>query len=297
MSEAARTSPSAAAIVGLGYLGVRLARRLANQGNPVLALGRDPDRHDLPARVTRGVIDLDGPPPADPFPWRDRLVFHLAPPPGEGERDERTRRLAAQFQANPPRGLVYVGTSGVYGDRGGAWVTETDPPNPQSARTRRRRDAEQSLEALTTALGVPVAIIRAAGIYGPGRLPLEGIRRGDPVLSPEESGWTNRIHVEDLASVCLAAAQQLDGYRVYNASDGQPGTMTDFYDCVADAAGLPRPPRIPWAQAEAQFSPMRLSFLRESRRLDNRRIREELGVELIYADLAEGVAASLSTSP
>jgi nucleoside-diphosphate-sugar epimerase len=161
---------------------------------------------------------------------------------------------------------VYISTTGVYGDAGGAWVDEDCPPAPATSRARRRLDAEQTLARWAEPAGTQVIVLRVPGIYGPGRLPLERIRRGEPVLAPGECGYTNRIHAEDLVRVCVAAAQRGRPGAVYNVSDGAPGTMTEYLLAVADAAGLPRPPVVGLDQARRVMSPGMLSYLGESRR-------------------------------
>lgn len=171
-------------------------------------------------------------------------------------------------------------------------MDEDTPIHPQTERAKRRADAEAALQAWSQRTGVPVVILRVGGIYGPGRLPVDRIKAGRPVLREEESGFTNRIHADDLAAVCIAAMERGTPGGYYNVSDGQPGTMTQYFSAVADLLGLPRPPQVTRAQAEQQMNASLLSFLNESRRLDNRRMLRELGVKLRYPDLASGLAAS-----
>jgi nucleoside-diphosphate-sugar epimerase len=184
---------------------------------------------------------------------------------------------------------VAISTSGVYGDRRGALVNEDTPPHPQVDRARRRLDMERQLREWTDEHGVPLVILRVGGIYGPGRLPLQRIRDQVPVLQEALAPSTNRIHVDDLVQVCVAAAERGGAGRIYNVSDGQDSNMTEYFYTIADAFGLPRPPEVDWAQAERVMSPGMLSYLRESRRMDNRRMLEELGVTLAYPDLVEGL--------
>jgi len=197
---------------------------------------------------------------------------------------------------NRPRRIVLLSTSGVYGDRGGARVDETTPPSPGTDRGRRRLDAEQRLRRFGEAHGVETIILRVGGIYGPGRLPEKRLREGVPMVPPEQAPVTNRIHVDDLARICVAAARRGRDGEIYNVSDGTAGNMTDYFDAVADFLGLPRPPRIDRAEAERTLSPGMVSYLQESRHLDNRKMREELGVTLRYPDLASGLAACVETA-
>ncbi len=278
-------------IIGCGYLGRRLAARLSEGGASVSGLVRS--RETAARLAALGIAplraDLDRPLP--PLPTRGTSLFYLAPPPREGREEPRLARLlAALEQGGQPRRILYLSTTGVYGDCGGEWVDETRPPNPQADRARRRWDAER-LRRWQARRGGELVILRVAGIYGPGRLPLERLRRGLPMVSAAESPWTNRIHVDDLVTACVAAMERgLDG-GIYNACDGHPGTMRDYFDRVADHAGLPRPPQIRLSEAEGRLSAGLRSYLRESRRLSNRRLREELGVTLRYPTLEAGLAA------
>jgi len=160
-------------------------------------------------------------------------------------------------------------------------------------RARRRWDAEQVLRAWSRGSGSELVILRVAGIYGPGRLPLERIRRGLPLVREEESPYSNRMHADDVVAACVAAMERGAAGEVYNVADGHPSTMTDYFFRLADAAGLPRPPVLTLEKAAEVLSQGMMSYMHESRRLSNRRIREELGVNLRYPYLAEGLAASL----
>lgn len=282
-------------IVGCGYVGMRLARHLP--AGTVLALARDAARARQLAALglvpVRG--DLDAPASLRHLPPVE-TIFHLAPPPDGGDSDPRTRHLLASL-ARPgrrPRRLVYVSTTGVYGNRAGEWLDEHTPTQPQTPRARRRADAEAQLRAFGRHAGVQVSILRVPGIYGPGRLPLEKLRQGQPVVDYDPPHYGNRIQVDDLVRALLAAARRGRPQRLYIASDGRPATQAEFLDALAAAAGLPPPPHITPAEAAARLSPLTLSFLAESRRLQNRRLREELGVQLQYGDFRQGIEASLS---
>jgi nucleoside-diphosphate-sugar epimerase len=218
------------------------------------------------------------------------LVLHLAPPGDSGEGDQRSANLIAALSPRPPESLVYISTSGVYGDCRGAWVDEDRPVAPQSLRGARRADAERALLAWGKQRGVAVAVLRVPGIYAAERLPLAQLKRGAPVLRAEDDVYTNHIHADDLAAICLAALERGAAGRVYNANDDGEIKMGDYFDLVADRAGLPRPPRIARAAAEAgAISEGLMSFMRESRRLVNTRMKAELGVRLRYPSVYEGV--------
>jgi nucleoside-diphosphate-sugar epimerase len=283
-------------IIGCGYVGRRLARRYLDVGEEVTGLVRsDESRAALAdAGIPAAVCDL-ATDSLTHLALAGAGVFHLAPPPAKGEVDVHTRRLKVAFsQTGAPRRVVYVSTTGVYGDCGGAWVDETWPPAPGVDRARRRWDAESTLRRWSRETGGELVILRVAGIYGPGRLPLERIRRGLPLVNEAESPYSNRVHVDDLVAACVAAMERGKPGGVYNVCDGNPSTMTDYFFRVADAAGLPRPPVISLEEAAGALSPGMMSYLRESRRLSNRRMREELGVTPRYPDLAGGLAACLA---
>lgn len=284
-------------IVGCGYLGRRVARREREQGNPVLALVRTAE--SAVALTTAGIevrrVDLDDASTLAGLPTRAAVIYYFAPPPSSGRTDPRIVRFlsAAGADALPAR-VVLVSTSGVYGDCQGEWVDESRPARPDADRAHRRFDAESTLRRWAGEQAVPFVILRVPGIYGPGRLPVERLTRRLPVLRESESPWSNRVHVDDLASACLAAARRGVSGAVYNISDGHPSTMTDYFNKVADAVGLSRPPQITMGEARVQLSEGMQSYLAESKRLDNRRMREELGVEPQYPDLAQGLAACVA---
>ncbi len=284
-------------IVGCGDIGRRVARHLRSRGAAILGLARSPA---AAARLSGWGIapvagDLDDPRSLRGLPTRRALVFYFAPPPGEGAVDPRARAFADAIPAGEePAKLVYLGTTGVYGDLKGGWATEETPAAPGTDRGRRRLDAENVLLAWGSRRDVPVVVLRVAGIYGPGRLPVEAIRRGTPVIAEAEAPYTNRIHAEDLAQVCVAAADRGPGGRIYTVSDGVPGTITEYCLAVADRRGLPRPPVVGVEEARKVLSPGLMSYLSESRRIDCRRMQEELGVVLRYPTLAEGLSASVT---
>jgi nucleoside-diphosphate-sugar epimerase len=272
-----------------------VARYYVERGQSVVGIVRSDDSAAAVEATGARAVQLDL--TRDPLDALARLglrgerVFHFAPPPGDGEEDPLTARLVEVFdREGGPKRLVYIGTTGVYGDCGGAWVNEDRPPRPVASRARRRWDAEQRLRAWSDANGADLVILRVAGIYACDRLPLERIRSGQPVVSADEAPWTNRIHAQDLLAVCIAAMERAPAGGLYNVSDGHPSTMTDYFHRVADAAGLPRPEEIPLAEAPGKVSPGMLSYLAESRRLDNRRMLTELGVTLRYPELAAGLA-------
>ena len=283
-------------IVGCGYVGRRVAALHRARGEAVVGVVRSAaSAQALEGEDISAVrADLDAAPPAD-LPTRGAGVYYFAPPPESGTTDTRLAAFVASLpRSGQPRRIVYIGTTGIYGDCHGEWVDETRPANPSVDRARRRWDAECRLRGWAADSGGELIVLRVAGIYGPGRLPLDRLRRGLPMVAEDEAPWTNRIHADDLATVCVAAMDRAPAGAVYNVSDGHPGNMADYFNRVADLAGLPRPPVVRLADAGGTLSEGLLSYLRESRRLDNRRMLRELGVTLRYPRLEEGLPASVA---
>lgn len=286
-------------IVGCGDVGLRVAR--AQRGRVrVLALTSSSDR--LPELRGRGITplrgDLDRPETLARLAGLATRMVHLAPPPAEGDpwwRDPRTLALArALLRRSAPRSLAYASTSGVYGDCGGAWVDETRPIAPATPRAQRRADAESVVRHVGRTGGTRVSIVRVPGIYAEDRAngtPRARLLRGTPVLQPQEDVYTNHIHSDDLATVFVACVWRGRSQRVYNASDDTELKMGDYFDLAADVYRLPRPPRISREQAAKQLPIGLLSFMGESRRLRNRRLKKELRVQLRYPTVRHGLGA------
>jgi len=219
-------------------------------------------------------------------------IVYTVPPPAQGQGDPRLAAFLEALGASATR-FVYLSTSGVYGDTGGAPVDESASLRPASERAGRRLEAERLLHAWASARGGTVCILRVPGIYGPHRVPMDLIAAGQPFIKPEEAPPGNRIHVDDLVACILAAADQPGAHGVFNVGDGCDMSSTDFALATARLCGLPAPPLLGWEQAARDMSPGRWSFMRESRRLDCRRMREKLGVRPHYADPVQGLRASL----
>jgi nucleoside-diphosphate-sugar epimerase len=286
--------PARFLVVGCGYVGTRLATLLLARG-PVIGLTRS--AASAAALGARGLDaeawDFDGAAPPAAALAQPAVVYYLVPPQPEGATDPRLAKFLDALPAPPPR-LVYVSTTGVYGDTGGDWVSEDSPLHPTTDRAQRRVDAEARIGEYAARHGVPCTILRVPGIYGPGRLPLERLRRGDPLIRHAEAGYSSRIHVDDLANALLLAGTQPAAVgRTYNVTDGNTSTMTEYFERVATLAGLPAPALVSRAEAERRLSPGLMSFLSESRRIDSSRIRRELGFEPRFADLRLGILSSL----
>jgi nucleoside-diphosphate-sugar epimerase len=205
--------------------------------------------------------------------------------------DTRTRNLLAALSQGPlPKRFIYISTSGAYGDCGGAWVSETHRLNSQTPRARRRADAERQIRAWAKRYGVHASILRVPGIYAADRLPLEHLRAGMPSIVAAEDSYTNHIHADDLARIVIAALRHGKPNRTYHASDDSNMKLGDYFDAVADAFGLPRPQRITRAEAQRVLPESRLSFMNESRRLTNARMKKELGVRLRYPTVASALS-------
>ena len=283
-------------VVGCGDVGLRVLRLLRGRWR-LLALTSSPAR--APELRAAGAVplvgDLDRPETLGRLAALADAVLHLAPPPGQGgPADPRTRALVrALGRGGRLRALVYGSTTGVYGDAGGRRFDETRAVAPATDRARRRVDAETCLRRFGLTAGVRVSILRIPGIYAtdrPGGDPRERVLRGMPVLVPADDVYTNHVHADDLARACVAALQRGRPQRVVNVSDDSELKMGDYFDLAADLAGLPRPRRVARADAERELGPMTLSFMSESRRLDNRRLKHELRLRLRYPTVREGLA-------
>ncbi|MBL8436815.1 MAG: NAD(P)H-binding protein [Zoogloeaceae bacterium] len=285
---------NAVLIVGCGDVARRMIPWLVRRFKVFALIRREEDRPALRALgVCPLVGDLDDPRSLRRLAGVADYLIHTAPPAAQGALDTRTRHLIAALRRGKslPQALSYIGTTGVYGNVGGRWIDECQPVAPTTPRAHRRVDAERVLRRLARESDVRVAILRAPGIYAGDRLPIERLRRGDPVLRKEEDVYTNHIHADDLARLaCLALFRGRPG-RSYNAVDASALAMGDYFDLVADALSLPRPPRMARADIASRLSPMALSFLGESRRLKNRRMHAELRHRLIYPTIQDGLAA------
>ena len=282
-------------IIGCGDVGMRLIPLLRSRFR-VFALTSQSER--LSELRSAGVIpilgNLDSPQSLYRLKGLADIVVHLAPPPQQGSIDQRTRNLVAIL---PRHGrLVYVSTTGVYGDCKGAYFDETRPVAPVNARAERRVDAERVLRRWARHHEGKLSILRVPGIYAADRLPLERLRQGTPALLDSDDVYTNHIHADDLAQIIALALFRAQPLRVYHTVDDSALKMGDYFDQVATAFKLPLPPRVPRAELSKQVSPMLLSFMSESRRLSNERMKTELGVRLRFPAVSD-LLASLQSPP
>lgn len=277
-------------ILGCGDVGMRILPLLRDRYR-IFAVTTQPERAQAlrAAGAIPVLADLDRPCTLGRLARLAPTVLHLAPPQAEGTIDRRTRHLTAILPDRTT--VVYVSTSGVYGDCGGALIDETRTVRPHNPRAVRRVDAERTLRAWAQRSCARLAIVRVPGIYAQDRLPLERLQKGTPALAEAEDVYTNHIHADDLARIVIAAMRRLQPLRIYHAVDDSDMKMAAYFDAVADAVRLPRPPRMRRADLQHHVTPAMLSFMAESRRLANHRIKAELGLRLRYPTVADGLAA------
>ncbi len=269
-------------VAGAGYTGSRVLDRLPD----AVGLSRSAEH----MRARRMDIDSDGTLPVElADSW---TLIYTVPPATDSDGDPRLERFLEALPSTPAR-VVYLSTTGVYGDRGGELVDESASPNPQTGRAGRRVRAETLLAEWCRNREAELVILRVPGIYGPGRLGVGRIRLNTPVIEESETNPANRIHVDDLAECCIRALDPGVPAGIYNVGDGDDRSATWFAFEVARQADLDAPPTISRQKAEKTFSAARLSFLRESRRIDTTRMREILKPRMKYADPADGIGASL----
>ena len=264
-------------VVGTGYVGQRFTRKY--NSNNVIGLARSD--YDLD---TGGSLPINLTPPY--------AIFYTVPPSSDSLADVRLQRLLSELDPAPER-FVYISTTGVYGNRDGTLVDEESPLNPESDRAKRRLAAEESLQSWGPSNNCEIVVLRVPGIYGPGRLGVERIREAAAVIEENDTGPGNRIHVDDLVRCCVAALSRSAPAGIYNVGDGDHRSSTWFSNELARQCHLPEPRTISMADAETEFSPLRMSFIRESRKVGTRKMRDVLGVVPTYANAEDGIRASL----
>jgi nucleoside-diphosphate-sugar epimerase len=281
-------------IIGCGDIGLRVAQTAVRRMQ-VMALSSSPERFDVLRQqgITPLVGNLDSPMSLARLAGLATRLLHLAPPPAQGERDLRTQALTAALRRRTlPRVFVYGSTSGVYGDCQGEAATETRAIKPYTTRAMRRSDAEAQVRHLGRACGLAASILRIPGIYAPNReggTPRGRLLKGTPVLLAGDDVFTNHIHADDLARACTAALWRGRPQRIYNVNDDTQLKMGDYFDLAADLFGLPRPPRVARSTAQSELPLMLLSFMGESRRMDNSRLKKELKLRLRYPTVKTGL--------
>ena len=286
-------------IIGCGDIGFRVARELIKQNHQVQATIHFEEGTKVPqsAGIETIIANFDYQEDVPELPLLGRKLFYLMPPQGGGSSDFRMLNFCRKLSPdNYPAKIVYISTSGVYGDCGDALVTEETPLNPMSSRAKRRVSAENQLRDQADKFGFELVILRVTGIYGPGRLPIAQLQKGHEVLIAEDAPRTNRIHSLDLVQICLAAMEKGEDGDIFNVCDGEESSMSQYFMAVAERYDLPQPQQLSWAEAEKMMNPLTFSFLKESRRMSNQKMVEKLAIKLQYPTLEKGLGASQSIS-
>ncbi len=286
-------------IIGCGNIGQRVARLYQKQGIQTRATVQSKESLVLCQQqgVDTMLLNLDDNEIAattlSTQDFNHAEIFYFIPPPATGTIDARLQclleNLAKHNASKHPKRIVLISTTGVYGDCKGAWIDETHLTNPTVDRAKRRLDSEQCLTEWCQQQQVEWVILRVPGIYALDCLPIARLQQNLPVLAETEAPFTNRIHADDLAMICKAAMQNSASGEIYNACDNQPSTMTDYFNAVADYAELPRPPQVSREKANEVMSPGMLSYLKESRKIHNKKLIETLGIKLRYPTLADAL--------
>lgn len=282
-------------ILGCGDVGRRIAKHLLNTGarsNSIKGYVKSAESLSLAGllNVECTLIDLDDL-PLNLKACDDCELYYTVAPQKYGLRDERSRAVIAEFIASDirPSKVVLISTTGVYGDCDGEWVSELSPTQPQTERGQRRLDSEGQWLQWGRLQGVDVVVLRVPGIYAFSRLPRARLQRKTPVVRASECGFTNRIHADDLATICVTAMRNAPAGEIYNATDGSPGKISEYLQAAAQALSFDALPEISLSQAQDELSAGMLSYLNESRKISNQKMLDELGVKLLYSDFKEGI--------
>jgi nucleoside-diphosphate-sugar epimerase len=284
-------------IIGYGDVGAALAPLLLERDREVVAISRTNNRSFNDPAFRHIAVDLDRLENKDGIIESGADIVYLAPPPTQGTQESRISGFL-QFLSTmnlTPRRIVYISATGVYGDCQGEWITEQTPVSPKADRAKRRIDAEQQIQNWCDGNDTDWIILRVAGIYGPGKLPLERLEKGITVLKEEIAPASNRIHIHDLARIIIAALESPQGRQIYNVADETPTSMSDYFLSVAKAFNLPAPAQVSWEEARSTMSPQMLSYLVESKKIDISKLKNQLHVSLLYPDLESGLKACLES--
>ncbi len=275
-------------VAGCGYTGLKLVKALNGQANRIISISRT-TVIDIPG-IESVNIDLDSASSNRLDIGKDSRVCYLIPPATEGDPESRFRVFVEQVLSEVPRRVLLISTTGVYGDCQGEWVDEQRPINPQTARAKRRVGVEEYCTGWAEKNGVSLAIFRVAGIYGLGRVPVERLRQGTALPRNQPDGYSNRIHVDDLVTACVAGLIR-DETGIFNVSDGHPMRYRDYFNLVAEIWNLPRVFELRTDEVEESLSPTMRSYLRESRKIDNQRLLETFEVDLKHSHPRQGLTA------
>lgn len=271
-------------IIGCGDIGRRVANLYGNETVNGIVSSQESASKCEQHSINIKTLDLDSDYSLEQIEFADANIYYFAPPPSKGAKDTRLKRYLTKL-SDKPRRIVLISTTGVYGDSKGEWIDEETPINPQTDRAVRRVSAEQILQRWSDINKCEYMIMRVPGIYAEDRLPIARLEKGLPIVNANEAGFTNRIHANDLARACKAAMESEVSNHIINVTDGNPSTMTNYFNHVADFANLPRPPQVSVQEAQQTLSAGMVSYLKESRKIRNDKMLDLLEVELLYPDL------------
>lgn len=277
------------AIIGCGHIGKLLAQQLLKINISVTGYvsSESSQSECINRNISCEIIDLDK--PLESIELTGQCLIYLAPPPRSGKKDTRIPNLLNAIAKQAPEKFVLISTTGVYGNCQGEWIDESAPLRPNADRAFRRVDAEQQVQKFCQRLKIPLVILRVPGIYGPGKIPLARIKSGQAIVNKQDSPFTNRIHADDLVNICEQALLDTEITGIYNATDGNPGTMYDYFVGIASVMDLPAPPAISLAEAQKKLSAGMMSYMAESRRINNKKLLRDFGIVLQYPDLQAGL--------
>jgi len=277
-------------IVGCGYIGKKVASKLLSLGASVEcyvhSAGSKEACEALDLRAN--LLELDNSDFSNEWHVQDKnIIAYFAPPPRHGISDTRMTHFISTLEnlKSTPNKIVLISTTGIYGDCQGEWIDESRAVNPQADRAHRRLSAENQLQQYCQSKNIECIIFRVPGIYAIDKLPEKRITSGEPIVSAVDSGYTNRIHAEDLSEFCVEALTQKIKPGVYNCCDGNPSTMNDYFVRVADFLGIDRPKEISLQQAKKELSAGMLSYLAESKRISNKKLLDNFSTKFKYPDL------------
>jgi len=278
-------------VFGCGYIGQRVATQLIDQDYSVT--GYVQSQNSLAVcqqkNIASEMVDFDIVNPDLSIECSSSSILYLIPPNREGVIDNRIDQFIKAIKMSSPKKIVLLSTTGVYGDCHGQWVNEETAVNPQVDRAKRRAYVEHIMTGFCNENNIPLVILRVAGIYGEDKLPIKRIASGEPIVRQEDSPYSNRVHAIDLVDICCKALLDNEITGIYNCADGNPTTMYDYFMKVAAAAQLPPPPSISIEQANQQLSKGMLSYMAESRRIDNKKLLNDFSIKLRYPDLMSGL--------
>ena len=284
-------------IIGCGYIGKKIARGISHEmGELRCYINTGYSKKSLESSGVQAYqFDLDkensGLSQEQVQGFSNSHIAYLVPPPRNGVVDTRMSHFISLLEGlkTPPESILLISTTGVYGDCKGEWIDEARELNPQAQRAVRRVSAEEQLRAYVKKYAVSFTVFRVPGIYAADKLPLKRLGSGEPIVRAADSGFTNRIHADDLTAFCIEALVSDVTSGIYNCCDGHPSTMNDYFMKVADTVGIERPAEISLQQAKAELSAGMMSYLAESKRISNKKLLDNFKTQMKYPDLEAGL--------